>query len=278
MKLSILTTITNPVERQDRWVEAIACYKELADEVVVVDGSDIQKKDFVVDQVNKVKYVHLPWPQDWNWIELPKHLNAGLEVCTGDWILKLDIDQFINEKDFDGLRGLLTNADEHEDALTLQKMSMLYGGRYFQKGPMSVLFRNKPYIKIGKDINERTDLCFPIKFKEYESVGDYQLPTGTTLPTGKLGIQYWNYDYFFKTKEFTQKEFWRFSQAYHRYFGAWTFGTNEEVAMKVFLNMMKGRYVRAPYTYKLEDHSKYIRKAVEELKLEQFGYNGWGLV
>ena len=33
-KLSIATTYTNPEERMDPWKEALACYEDLADEVV----------------------------------------------------------------------------------------------------------------------------------------------------------------------------------------------------------------------------------------------------
>ena len=35
MKISIATTYTNPDERQDPWKEAMACYEDFADEVIV---------------------------------------------------------------------------------------------------------------------------------------------------------------------------------------------------------------------------------------------------
>jgi len=38
MKISIFTTITNPEENQYPYLEAIASYLALADEVVIVDG------------------------------------------------------------------------------------------------------------------------------------------------------------------------------------------------------------------------------------------------
>ena len=39
MKISIFTSMTNPEARQDPWKEALACYEDLADEVIIV-GED----------------------------------------------------------------------------------------------------------------------------------------------------------------------------------------------------------------------------------------------
>jgi len=41
-KISISTTMTNPNERMDPWREAICCYEEIADEVIVL-GEDWPK-------------------------------------------------------------------------------------------------------------------------------------------------------------------------------------------------------------------------------------------
>lgn len=290
IKLSILTTITNPKERQDKFKEALECYKDLADEIVVVDGGNPTKDDSRIDDLGKIKVVYFNWPYEWNWVELPRHLNAGRKQCTGDWILKLDIDQFFHEKDFDQIRKKLIECPEDCQVATFQKMSMVYDGKYYQKGGQPIAFRNNSEIVIGKNLDKETDLCFPIRqigveeviYKwdlspEYDKGGDliYSLPVGHDLSIYKTGIQYWNYDYFFKTKEFTRKEFWRFSRAYHRYFGTWKFGDSEEESFKIFINMQEARYKQSPYTYKLEDHSKYIREAVKNLTPEMFGYSGW---
>jgi len=292
MKISILTTITNPEERQDKWIEALSCYYDLADEVVVVNGGSPVYTDSH-GPWEKIKFVNLPWSYNWNWIELPRHLNAGLKKCTGDWIIKLDIDQFIHEKDFERVRKVLAQVPEDCDVATFQKMSMVYGKKYYQKGGREIAFRNKPYIRFGKNLDKPTDLCFPVKVTSYEKVcldcfndatkGDfcriwYKLPVGRQLKTFKTGISYWNYDYTFKAQDFVKEEFWRFSQAYYRYFKKWTFGRTKRKAFQVFLNMMKGRHDRAPYTYTLKDHPKYIREAIKNLTKEQFGLNAWGLL
>lgn len=273
MKITILSTVTNPEDRQDKWKEALECYMALAEEVVIVNGG------FKIDiSESKVKVIDLGWSYEWNWIELPRHLNAGLDHCTGDWVLKLDIDQFIHEKDFSELRDQLSKVPIDIDAVTLQKKTLLYSGKYYEKGGGLVAFRNRDYIRIGKNTRYPTDLCFPIVQRGTELVDDYELPTGVMLRKAKIGISYWNYDYFFKTQEFTRKEFWRFSKAYQRYYGTWRFGGSEEDSFEKFINGMKGRFDNAPYKWKLKDHPIFIREAVENLTLEQFGYNAWSLI
>jgi len=284
MKLTILTTITNPEERQDRYKEALSCYQDLADEVIVVSGSHAEPFEFEDDERKvyddgKTKFYNLPWPYDWNWIELPRHLNFGLQRCSGDWILKLDIDQLIHENDFIELLRKINECPDTCDGITLQKMTMFFGNKYFQKGEQAILFRNKEDIRFGEQLMHKTDLCFPVKVTDKRIVDDYELPRGIPINTYRSGISYFNYDYYFKTMEFTKKEFWRFSQAYYRFFREWTFGGTPEDAFQVFLNMTRGRQKRAPYTATLDTHPKWIRSEVAALKKEQYGYDGWeGLV
>ncbi len=294
MKISILTMVTNPEQRQDKWQEALKCYLDFADEVVVVNGGEslgvnvasylMQKpfgEGFEYDLVHKVKEISLPWPYEWNWAELPRHLNEGLKHCTGDWVIKMDIDQFFHEKDFTQIRFTLSELPPEILVGTFQKMSMSYGKKYYEKGEQPIAFRRLPCLSFGETIDKKTDLCNVVDttgVKGFKTVGKTIIYLGREPKSLRTRISFWNYDYFFKTQGFTRKEFWRFSRAYNRYFNSWAFGEDEEASFKVFLNMMKGRHDRSPYEYKLEIHPRYIRKAVEELKPEQFGYNGFGLI
>ena len=277
--ISIITTITNPVERQDKWEEMLSNYLALADEVIVVNGghnvNSTNNEINVAIKSNKLKFIKLPWSNEWNWIQLPKAINKGIEGAKMDWIIRLDIDQLIHEKDFSRLRHKLSGLPKDCQVATLQKMSFTYNKKYYQKGGQPVIFRNHQGIRVGENLKYKTDLCFPIIPTNKRRVIDYELPVGYSPKTCKLPISYWNYGYFFKTKEFTKKEFWRFSRAYHRYFHKWVFGDSEESSFKVFLNMMRSRHQKAPYTYKLKDHSKYIKEAVKDLTKEQFGFNGY---
>lgn len=282
MKLSILTTITNPEERQDPWQEALTCYCDLADEIIVVNGGDeIHPKTFgqLAKERADIKELFLPWPYEWSFEELPKHLNAGLEEATGDWVLKLDIDQLIHEENFAEVRDRLGGM--YAPVVTFQKMSILPNRKFIQKGEMIVAInkKNYPNICFGEAEDTETDLCKPI-YKQ--GINDKDIPYGSLVAyeeAGRTGVSLWNFDYTFKTQEFTRKEFFRFSRAYNRYFDTWPWGSTEEEAFDIFIKMMKGRLEDAKYQItNLSVLPKYIRERYANLTSEQFGFNGWGLL
>jgi hypothetical protein len=282
MKLSILTTITNPVERQDRFIEALQCYAEVADEVIVVNGG---KKIVVLDDAlsPKIKFVELKWPHEWNWIELPRHLNFGKAHCTGDWILRLDIDQFIHEEDIEELRKFLLTTHRDIDVVTLQKKTFTFNNRYYQKGEAEICIRNLPHLAYGKLRDKETDLCFPVHQNGTEEVFDeegnmiYELPIGFHPKSKKSGITYWNYDYFFKDKETTRKEFWRFSRAWSRYFKNWNFGDSEEKSFEIFCKMVSARHKMTVEAI-IDNHPKWIRATVKNITEDKLGHSGFGIL
>lgn len=289
MKISVITTITNPEERQDCWREAISCFCDFADEVIVVNGGD-SIDDITVFKwlaefaFNKIKFIKLKWPEEWNWFEMTRHLNAGREQVTGDWIFRMDMDYFIHENEMKRIRGILEKVPEDCDEILLQKFSTTYGNKYYSKGAMQIAFRNKEYIKFGQNTERFNDITRPIrvmferKVIDAKSKIEYKLPVGITLKQKRTDLRFWNYDYFVKTEEKTKEEFWRFAKAFQRYFGEWRFGETKEEAFKLFLDMMKSRHDKSPYNLKLEDHPKYMKEVVKNLTKDQFGHSGWGVL
>lgn len=267
MKISIITTYGNEKytgeERGDAVKEALECYHDIADEVIAIDGSD--------------KYL---WKYDWSWEELPKHLNAGLEEASGDWVIKMDIDHFFHEMDLKKIRRVLLSMRNYP-VVTFQKMSFVLHNQYYQKGPQPVAI-NKGMVgdsvKFGQATNAETDLCYPIEVKR---LNEYGIPEGSYTPEkfGKAGISFYNYDYSFKTKDQTTDEFWRFSKAYHNYFHRWSFGSTRQDSFNIFVKMMRGRLKRCVYSVtKLEEHPQYIRGVISNLNKDQFAHSGWNLL
>ena len=85
ISLTIFTTMTNPDERNDPWEESINCYKEVADDVVVV-GDD--------------------WPHEFDWKVFNKIYQGGFDKCSSDWVMRMDLDYFIHENDIPKLRNI----------------------------------------------------------------------------------------------------------------------------------------------------------------------------
>ena len=109
-KLSIATTYTNPEERMDPWKEALTCYNDLADEVVRTGEN---------------------WPYEFSWDYIGKTFNESYELATGDWVIRMDLDYFFHENDFQGIRKVLSeNFDKPAG-----------GGRH---GPLDPVVRTDP--------------------------------------------------------------------------------------------------------------------------------------
>lgn len=287
MTISILTTIGNEqfsgIDRQDPVYEAIDSYADLADEIVVVNGHHKSVRDKFLKiignrKVHIIEYLYR-WPYIWNWRELPLHLNAGYGQCTGDWVIKCDIDYIFHEKNIDEIKRRLNRASGC-DIATFQKFCFVTSNKYYEKGDIPIAInkrRTKNLYGFGEAINAETDLCYPIRIagKNKQSI-----PKGYYSPHlhTKIGLPVYNYDYTFKDIETTKDEFFRFSAAYRRYFGYWKFGATKNKSFELFLNMMKSRFEKCPYKITIEDHPKYIQEKLKTITPEQFGYNGWNLL
>lgn len=268
MKITILTTITNPEKRQDKWLEALNSYCDIADEVVCVNGGESMKVELGSNNVmslyyGKVQFVDLEWPFEWNWFELPKHLNFGLEKCTGDWIIKMDIDQFFHEKDKKKIREELKIANSNRyPVATFSKFTVFSPYKMFQKGQIPIAINRNISKKIcfGLDEKEHTDLCYPILQKGIKKVEDYLLPVGSLIKEQySTGVRFYNYDYFFKDLELALDEFDRFSRAYNRYYKTNAFNSETFLALRVSYNK------KTSYKLALEDHPIYIRDEIKRI-------------
>ena len=85
MKISIITTMTNPEERKDPWKEALECYEDFADEVIIT-GKD--------------------WPIEFSWEQIGQYFQKGFEKASSDWVIRMDLDYFFHEKDFKAIKKI----------------------------------------------------------------------------------------------------------------------------------------------------------------------------
>jgi len=290
MKISIFVTLGNigntPDEWQYAWREAIESYLDFADEVVIVWGGDIDTKfigwkdEYTPD---RVKQIFIPWEYDFSWETIAQHFNAGLEACTGDWIMKMDIDYVIHEKDMADLRARMeAHYKEKWWLLSFMKYTVLNQHKAYQKCHVPFIIRGdkKEFIKFGiPSDNKDSAWGYPIMVDGFDKKRG--LPTGTSIPDSMVrstGIDIFNYDNTFRNKEITGKHFLRFSNAREKAGFPREWGSTEEEALQKFINMMWSRLKKTSGSYKplsLESHPKYIRDRIKKLTPKLYGYNSW---
>ena len=244
-KISISTTMTNPNERMDPWREAIYCYEEIADEVIVL-GED--------------------WPNEFKWDYIGKKFHEGFEQSKGDWVIRMDLDYFFHENDIEYIKNLLLKSKEYP-AVAFPRHQYFTPDRYQIISYLCIAVNKKffPNIKL----NGGGDLCLPTL--------DNKLINPLHMPLSKAPI--WNYEMMFKTKEVIFNDRVRYAKAWYEQFGEWGVfggGTKDE-AYDAWLKLVKERYPKHVYRTKLKNHPKYIRKRLESLTPDKFGYDCFGL-
>ena len=91
MKLSVFTSMTDPESRNDPYKEAISCYEDFADELIIVGEN---------------------WPYEFKFDQIGKVFHEGFEKSTGDWAIRMDLDYFFHENDVGKIKKFLINNND----------------------------------------------------------------------------------------------------------------------------------------------------------------------
>jgi hypothetical protein len=275
-KLSIFTTITNPFERMDPYLEAIESYLDLADEVVIMNGDHSEHLPHFhrifgkLDKSDKIKVVTRYWPDEFPWEFIGQQFQRGYDACTGDWVIRADLDYIFHERDMGKIRTFLEilSANDTPAASFWKYQFLLVDGYQIKSRPVIAINKRKFGNRIK--LNGGGDLCAP-------TLDGYEL-TSDMVPEIRCPI--YNYDFCFKTQGVVAQDFSRFTRAWNRHFGDWPFGgPTPEMALQGFKEMMLGRFTgRERQHIALEKHPKYIQDTIRNMTPEMFGHSLWGMV
>jgi glycosyltransferase involved in cell wall biosynthesis len=113
MKLSLYTFVRNGLFYDFHVVQMLRHHLPLADEIIVNEGySDDGTYEAISNIDPKIKVHRFHWdesdPSSWS----RKFKNQARELCTGDWCILLDCDEFIPEWEFERLRQFLEQTDK----------------------------------------------------------------------------------------------------------------------------------------------------------------------
>lgn len=246
MKLSIFTSMTNPQERNDPWKEALECYNDFADEVIIVGES---------------------WPKEFSFEYIGQVFQEGFDKSTGDWAILMDVDNFFHELDKDNIRNTLKKY-KNFPSVAFPKFQFFHPERYNFKSKMCIAL-NKKYFSNIKFIGGQ-DLCQPT------INGELIMPD--SAPFEKIVI--WNYEVMFRTKDIISKDRARFARAWFNSYGNYgdRGGPTEDEAFEAWFKMIKDRYSYHYLKMKIDKHPKYIQNRLCDIPESQFGYNLFGLI
>ena len=245
MKISVITSYTNPDERMDPWKEALECYENFADEVVIT-GQNL-KDEFEFSDIGLM-------------------FQEGFDKADGDWVVKMDIDTFLHEKDFNELYSVMKKSSEYP-AISLRKFQFFNPERYHMKSRMAMIVNKKKFKNIK--FNGGGDGCDPTL--------NGVLLNEKNVPVSL--IPFWNYDSVFKTSEIIAHDRARFARAWQRTYGNYgeRGGPEPELAFNSWINMIEDRYKKHIFKMPFEKHPSFIKEKILKLNNLNFGYDLFGI-
>lgn len=244
-KISIITTMTDPDSRKDPWKEALECYNDFADEVIVV-GKD--------------------WPKEFSWSHIGKTFQEGFNKASGDWVVRMDLDYFFHENDILKIKKMFNRFKSYPIISFPQY-------QFFSKSRRSL--RTLIGIAVNKSLfpdiklNGGGDLCLPTLNNVLLNPFDN--------PISKYPL--YQYDSFFRDKKLIAADRARFSRAWYKEFGDYgdRGGPLESEAYEAWYEMIKNKINDHIYYFDPDKHPKYIKERLESIEEDAFGYDVFGL-
>lgn len=151
--LSVALTCSDPISLDFPLIECFNSVLPIADEIVLVNGDMDQTHGEVNQCMRKFNFIgstkfdvyHLPWRDSFrkNMSLIAK--TASISQCTGDYVLLLDADEVIHERDYDKISQCI---EKGEDAYSFSTIHFYrdyfhykkYGERWYNFRPK--LFKN----------------------------------------------------------------------------------------------------------------------------------------
>lgn len=113
MRLSIYTFVKDGLYYDFHPVDMLRHHLPLADEIIVNEGYSTDGTFEAIRHLDpKVKVHQFHWDQSDPLTWHIKFKNQGRKLCTGDWCLLLDCDEFIPEWQFDTIRRFIQETDK----------------------------------------------------------------------------------------------------------------------------------------------------------------------
>lgn len=170
MKLSIYTFVKDGLFYDFHIVDMLKHHLPLADEIIVNEGfSTDGTYEAIKDLDPKIRVHRFEWdrsdPSKWHM----RFKNQARELCTGDWCILLDCDEFIPEWEFERLRNYLSATDK---TIVPVRFTHFYGNYRVYIAELSQItptlgmriHRNRPDVEVwgdGANVRIRGQACGP---------------------------------------------------------------------------------------------------------------------
>lgn len=244
--ISIVTSMTNPEERGDPWIEALNCFTDFSDELII-KGKD--------------------WPYEFKWDYIGKNFESGIREANGDWVIVMALDFFFHER-FKKILINSLNRYKEAPAIAFPQYQFFTPNHYSVKTRVALALNKKKYKnRIGYRGGQ--DLC--LATLDGKTIDIRSVPN--------INVPLFQYDFCFKNKNIISEDRARFARAWYREFKNYNGrgGPTPQEAYDAWYNNISNKYLFHTHSMNINNHPKYIKESLRKITYEQFGYNLFGL-
>tara|TARA_B100001123_G_C15150659_1_gene963372 strand:- start:165 stop:1001 length:837 start_codon:yes stop_codon:yes gene_type:complete len=244
--ISIVTSMTNPEERGDPWKEALACFEDFSEEIII-KGKD--------------------WPYEFKWDYMGRLFEEGIKEASGDWVIVMSLDYFFHERDINNLKESFKKYENYP-AIAFPQYQFFTPRNYSVKTRIAIALNKK---KFSNSIGYTGGADLALATLDNETIDIRSIPN--------LNIPLFQYDFCFRTKKMIAEDRARFARAWFREFNNYQGrgGPTEEEAYKAWFENVSIKYPFHTHKLNIEKHPKYIKNRLKNLEPSHFGYDGFGL-
>lgn len=152
IKISVALAVFNEEKNLKNCLESV---KDLADEIVVVDGGSSDKTLEIAKEF-EVKVIKTNNP-----INFHINKNKAIDACSGEWILQLDADEVVNKELAEEIRKIISKKNDIKGYWIPRRNFFL--GRFLKKGGQypdyTLRLYKKGYGRLpAKDVHEQAEV------------------------------------------------------------------------------------------------------------------------
>jgi len=306
MKISAFCLVTNATKFGYPFIESIKSWAKAVDEVVIVDGGSTDDTVKLIEEIgdSKIRIIQdedCKWEDEWFYSRMGKNFNRGYHECTGDIVIKFDVDYVLHDSAYSdnpqiNLRANCQRAvDQGKLTVAFIRWNLMTVDKHFYKrqktlGVNRIACKQRSVMpEYGLDIKRWSWGYEPIVVEREENGIKFGTLIGTIGNFFGSNIRVFNYGFAFSTKEQVE---WvrtrhrlaeiRQKRMKYKHIEQPIVETEEQIkknvggSLKQHIKNCLAYSKRPQMMVNLEAHPRIMHDKIRNLKPEQQGYDFWG--
>jgi len=293
MKISSFCLITNPHKFGYAWLESIQSWLPFVDELVIIDGGS---EEWVLDKIRDLKNSKIRivsdkdtlWENDWSYSRMGKNFSRGYHECTGDIVIKFDIDYIVQCGDNNSeVKKFKEDCDkavsQNKLIISFCRYKFITLDRYYYKSWRDLAINRiackKTNISVDYGLSNHKECrnsWMPIVEEEKRDGVSYGQILDNLNNTFASKIKVFNYGFSFSTEEQIKWVRTRHIRAEYKFKGIDVKLNKEDIFKRFIIGGLHAFNKCRQYPITINEHPALIQDKIKNVKPNQRGYDFFG--